>query len=415
MSELPEGFSAQHHEAVPLWRDVRVLRWLFQIAVLIVIILLLAALTGNLVDNLRRLGLTLSFDFLTRPATFDISEGPEFNSNSPIWQAYLVGVSNTLRVSLLGIIIATLVGTLVGIARLSRNWLASRIAMVYVEIMQNTPLLLQLFFWLVLILALPRQRRDEILSIPPGPLYLGPVTIPQIAFFSQRSAALPAVERLESFSQWWPFILVALIAAAAAWFLRGKITERQGMPPTGQFLWAAGAFSGVLVLSWFAMPGPPLQILLPELKGTGAIANFETGWILTNNFQAILVGLSLYTAAFIAEVVRAGIQAVSHGQIEAATALSFTRTQQLRLIILPQAMRVIIPPLINQYLNLIKNSSLAIAVAFPDLFNISQTIGNKTGQNIQILLLVMTTYLVMSLIVSAIMNFVNRQIQIKER
>jgi general L-amino acid transport system permease protein len=415
MSEPPQGFSAEHHEAVPLWRDVRVLRWLFQIAVLIAVALLLLALFGNLIENLRRLGLTLSLDFLTRPATFDISEGPEFNSNSPIWQAYLVGVANTIRVSILGVVIATLLGTVIGIARLSRNWLASRIAMVYVEIMQNTPLLLQLFFWLVLILSLPRQRRDEILSLPPNPIHLGSVTIPQIAFFSQRSAALPAIERLESFAQWWPFILLAIFAALVAWIIRLRITRRLGMPPTGLFLWASGAFFGVLLLSWFAMPGPPLRVLLPELKGTGAIANFQTGWILTNNFQAILIGLSLYTAAFIAEVVRAGIQAVSHGQIEAATALSLSRTQQLRLIILPQAMRVIIPPLINQYLNLIKNSSLAIAVAYPDLFNISQTIGNKTGQNIQILLIVMATYLVMSLIVSVIMNFVNKQIQIKER
>jgi general L-amino acid transport system permease protein len=170
-----------------------------------------------------------------------------------------------------------------------------------------------------------------------------------------------------------------------------------------------------MVVGWIIVPGSPIRIIIPELVGEGVIVNFSGGWLLTNNFQALLLGLTLYTAAFIAEAVRSGIQAVPHGQIEAATSQGFTRGQQLRLIVLPQALRVTIPPLINQYLNLTKNSSLAIAVAYPDLFNVSQTIGNQTGQSIQILMMVMVTYLAMSLTISLIMNVVNQRMQIKER
>jgi general L-amino acid transport system permease protein len=404
---------AEEQAAVPFWRDIRVLRWVFQIVILALVVIGVAALASNLVTNLEKVGLDLSFKFLSRPAGFSISEGLPFDSRSTILHAFLVGVVNTLRASVVGIAAATMLGTLVGIARLSRNWLLSRIALVYIEIMQNTPLLVQLFFWFALVTALPKQQRETIIQVPPG--RIGPLTIPPLAYFSQRAAALPGIQALGSFRGWWPFLVGGIVVAVAAWRVRVYLKEREGHPPTGQFWWAVAGLLGVLTLGWLIVPGAPLRITIPTLTGSAAIVNYEGGWVLSNNFQAVLLGLVLYTAAFIAEVVRAGIQAVPYGQIEAATALGLPRALQLRLIILPQAMRVIIPPLINQYLNLVKNSSLAIAVAFPDLFNISQTIGNQTGQNTQVIIMVMAAYLSFSLTISLLLNIVNKRMQIVER
>ncbi len=415
MSESSRVLSTEHHAPVPLWRDVRVLRWLFQIAVLLVVAAILSYFVRNLRQSLSELGLTLSFDFLTRRAGFGISEGPPFDSNQTMWRAYLVGVVNTLRAAGLGIVLATVVGTIVGVARLTRNWLVSRMALVYIEIFQNTPLLVQLFFWLTLIQGLPRQRREEIISFPGEPIQIGGAQVPPLLYLSQRGAALPGLHTTQAFEQWWPFLILGVAVAAGAWRLRVYLQDRQGRPPTGQFWWAVAGFALTLLIGDLIVPGAPLQIVIPVLQGDGVIVRYLGGWVISPNLQALLIGLVLYTGAFIAEVVRAGIQSVSYGQVEAATSLGLTRGQQLRLIILPQALRVIIPPLINQYLNLTKNSSLAIAVAYPDLFNVSQTIGNQTGQNIQVIALVMATYLSMSLSISLLMNVVNKRIQIVER
>jgi general L-amino acid transport system permease protein len=406
---------AEEHAVVPFWRDIRVLRWVFQIVILALVILGVYTLAHNLVTNLEDVGLSLSFQFLSRPAGFSISEGPYFDPRSTILNAFLVGVANTLRASVVGITLATMLGTLVGIARLSRNWLVSRIALTYIEIMQNTPLLVQLFFWFTLVKALPKQQRDTIIQVPPQGFGIGPLKIPPLAYFSQRAAALPGIQSLESFHLWWPFMVGGLVVAAVAWRVRVYLKERAGHPPTGQFWWALAGLLGIAALGWLIVPGVPLRVTIPTLTGSAKIVNYEGGWVLSNNFQAVLLGLVLYTAAFIAEVVRAGIQAVPYGQIEAATALGLPRALQLRLIILPQAMRVIIPPLINQYLNLVKNSSLAIAVAYPDLFNISQTIGNQTGQNTQVIIMVMAAYLSISLTISLLLNIINKRMQIVER
>lgn len=414
MANTSRTFSSTEHAAVPLWRDVRVLRWLFQIVVLLIVIGVGYLLINNLLTNLNKVGLSLNFDFINRPAGFDISEGPDFNKTDPIWQAYLVAIANTVRVVVLGIALTTLLGIVVGIMRLSQNWLARQVALVFIEVLQNTPLLLQLFFWFVLIRALPALRRDDIAAVPPIENTLG---IAPIAYFSQRGAALPGIETLASFGAWLPFIVVGIVLALAAGYAWIKMKEAQGRPAVGQFWVAVATLIVVLAVGWIIVPSAPIRISMPALEsmGTGPIVRYQGGWYLTNSFQAILIGLVLYTAAFVAEVVRAGIQAVPHGQIEAATALGFPRGQQLRLIILPQALRVIIPPLINQYLNLAKNSSLAIAVAYPDIYNISQSIGNHTGQSVQVVIIMMSTYLTFSLVISAIMNIVNKNIQIVER
>jgi general L-amino acid transport system permease protein len=415
MTQSSSAFTAEHHQPVPLWRDVRILRWLFQLGVLAVVVYGLLTLYNNLIVNLTAIGLNLSFDFLNRPASFDISEGPAFTSRDTVLEALRAGVINTLRVSAVGVVLATVLGTLVGIARLSRNWLTNRLALIYVEVFQNTPLLIQLFFWLSLILALPRLRRDEIASIPSGPIRIGALDIEPLAYFSQRGAALPGLELGDTFGQWLPFLAAALIGAGVVWGVRTYVARRRDLLPFGRAWQSVAAFILIAIIGWIIVPGVPVRLIIPTLEGDGAIVRYSGGWLLSNNFQAILLGLVLYTAAFIAETVRSGIQAIPFGQIEAATAQGFTRAQQLRLIILPQAMRVIIPPLINQYLNLVKNSSLAIAVGYPDLYNVSQTIGNKTGQNVQIVFLMMAIYLVMSLVISLILNVVNRRMQIVER
>jgi general L-amino acid transport system permease protein len=415
LTQPPSILSSEHHAPVPVWRDIRVLRWLFQIAVLIGVIALAVTLMQNLQQNLLRLGLQFGFDFLDARAGFQIGEGPAFDPNDTFLAAYAVGVVNTIRVAVLGVVLATVVGTLVGISRLSSNWLVRNVALVFVEIMQNTPLLVQLFFWYILIRALPAQDRDTVGRIPSQPIILGPIQVPTLIYYSQRAAVLPGLEMTPTFAFWWPFLVLGLVAAVVAWRIRVHLLDRQGLPPTGQFLWAIAAFLLVAGLGCVLMSGIPARLVIPVLSDKGIVVNYVGGWELSNSFQALIIGLVLYTGAFIAEVVRSGIQAVSYGQIEAAISLGLTPSQRLRLIILPQALRVIIPPLINQYLNLVKNSSLAIAVGYPDLYNVSQTIGNQSGQNIQVIVMIMATYLAMSLVVSFIMNFINRRIQITER
>jgi general L-amino acid transport system permease protein len=263
----------EHHATIPFWRDVRVLRWVFQFAILAAVVALFWALGSNLQRNLRALGLDLSFNFLTRPAGFSISEGPAFPSQSPVWQAYMVGVVNTLRAAGIGILLATLLGTLLGIARLSHNWLLRQIAVIYVEIMQNTPLLVQLFFWFTLVKQLPRQRREELISFPAHAINLGPIHIPPLAFFSQRGGAIPGIETLNAFRAWWPFLILGLIAAAVAWRVRVALSERQGHPAVGQFWWAAAVFFFMLAVGWIIVPGSPLRLTIPQLTGEGIIVN----------------------------------------------------------------------------------------------------------------------------------------------
>lgn len=401
--------------SIPFYRDIRVLRWVFQLAVVAAVLLLLFVLYRNLRMSLDDLGLDLSFEFMTRRAGFRIAEGPPFDADQPVWQAYFVGLANTVRAVSVGIILTTIVGLVVGISRLSDNWLVRKVAQIYIEIEQNVPLLVQLFFYLALVQALPRPRRDEMLIFPAQPIELGFMTIPQLIYLNRRSSAFPGLARQESFFPWLIFVVVGLVIGYGLYRLRINLREREGLPPVGQIWWALGGLVAVALVGWIALPGAPLALTIPTLEGDGPIVNYSGGWQLTAGYLALVIGLTLYTGAFVAEVVRAGIQSVSSGQIEAATALGLTRGQRLRLVIMPQALRVIIPPLINQYLNLTKNSTLAIAVAYPDVFNVTTTIGNQTGQNIQIILLLMATFLVFSLSISFFLNQYNRRTQIVTR
>jgi len=374
-----------------------VLRILSQVVFAALVIAVAGMLYANMMHGLRSRGLGGGFGFLRSEAGFDIGEGIAYEASDSYARAFLVGIVNTMRVTIAGIVLATVLGVVMGIARLSTNWLVNRIATVYVELIRNTPLLVQLFVWYFgIILKLPRVKES--------------IVLPGSIFISNRGAALPSPLPTPSFHSWLYCLIAAAAVALALWIVRGRTMRRKGRPAFS-LLWVGAAFVALAILSWLAMPEAPLVLDKPSLRGF----NYQGGITLTPEFVAMLLGLVVYTGAFIAEVVRAGIQAVPRGQIEAARALGLTEGQTLRLVIFPQALRVIIPPLISQYLNLAKNSSLAIAIGFPDLFNVAGTIINQTGQTVQVFVLVMASYLSMSLFTSLLMNLYNRRVQLVER
>ena len=377
---------------IPFWRDVRVLRVLLQILFLIGVVLLAGFLYTNMLRGLSKLGLTLNLDFLGNEAGFDISEGIEYSPSETYLKAFWVGVVNTLKVSFIGIICATILGFIAGIARLSSNWLIRTLAAVYVECFRNIPLLLQILFWYsAVILKLPRV--GESISLFGG------------VFINQRGLYFPSPEPTASLKIWSGFLLAGLILAAVLYIVRWrqlKQLERPGF----RAKWALPGFLIVAILGWFLSPEKPFTLEFPVLKGF----NFVGGVNLSPEFSALLIGLSVYTGAFIAEIVRSGIQAVVKGQREAARAVGLSEGQTLRLVVLPQAVPIIVPPLTSQYLNLAKNSSLAIAIGFPDMFSIGHTMMLQTGQSIPVFAMIMVSYLIMSLTTSAGMNWYNRWI-----
>lgn len=384
----------------PFWRNERVLAVLTQAAVVAAVLALLYFLFANMVSSLRtQFGVPFSFDFLGSTAGFDIGESLiEYSRRSTYARAFLVGLLNTLMVAGLGIVFATLLGVLVGVMRLSSNFLISRIAAVYVDTFRNIPLLVLLIFWAqAVFFKLPRVQEAIVL---PGPIYM-----------SNRGIAVPWFEPTDSWAIYRWFLLGGLmLAVAVALFLRRR-ARRTGRMPFITF-WAVLAFLAAAALGWLLLAQQPLVFSRPELAGL----NTRGGKVLSQQFMALLTGLTIYTAAFIAETVRAGIQSVSKGQREAASALGLSTFQTLRLIIMPQALRVIIPPLTSQYLNLTKNSSLAIAVGYPDLFAVAgNTILNQTGRAIEVFLMVMAVYLAISLLTSAFMNWYNQRIRLVER
>jgi general L-amino acid transport system permease protein len=369
-----------------------------QIVVAALILGVLGFLLVNMVTNLQKQGMNLSFGFLDQISGFDISESLiPYNRAETYIAAFAVGLLNTLLVSILGIIFATILGVIVGVARLSQNFLINRLARIYIEVLRNIPLLVLLVFWYrVVFLKLPRVGSAIIL---PGPIYL-----------SNRGVAFPWGLPTETFRYYLIFVAIGLLAAIGVGVFATRRGRRTGRTPLW-LPWSFLIFVAALVIGWFVLPQPPLTPDYPQVGGL----NLTGGKVLSPEFMALLSGLVIYTAAFIAEVVRAGIQSVTKGQTEAAHALGLSGFQTLRLIIFPQALRVIIPPLTSQYLNLTKNSSLAVAIAFPDLFYVSNTILNQSGRAVEVISLVMLVYLTISLVTAAFMNWYNRSIRLVER
>jgi general L-amino acid transport system permease protein len=385
-------------KGVPLWRDVVVLQWIAQIVSAIVIIAFLAFFVTNVLRAAQVKGLSLGFDFIGQAAGFDLPESAiPYTPADSFGRAFLAGFLNTVKVALAGIVLATVVGTLAALARLSSNWLVSRIAGVYIEIIRNIPLLVQLFFWYFGVFQQLPPVQESILW--PGPIYL-----------SQRGLYTIAPVRTSTFGTWLGFLIAGVVLGLV---LRRILLRRQ--LHTGQdthyALVTALIMIGVPLAGWYLVGQPPLLTEEPVLGKF----NFTGGLRLTPEFAALLTGLVVYTGAFTAEVVRAGIQAVSRGQFEAARALGLNGNQVLRLVVMPQALRVIVPPLISQYLNLTKNSSLAIGIGYADIFFVGRTVSNQAGRAVPVFVMVMAVYLMASLLTSVVMNIYNRRIQLVER
>ncbi|MEN8097690.1 MAG: ABC transporter permease subunit [Chloroflexota bacterium] len=383
---------------VPLWRDVVVLQWAAQIVSAVLVFGFLAFFFSNVMQAAEARGLSLGFDFLDQASGFPLGESMiEYNPARTFGYAFLVGILNTLKVALIGIVFATLLGIAAALARLSSNWLVSKIASVYIEIIRNVPLLVQLFFWYFAVFQqLPAVKDSIEIS---GPIYI-----------SQRGLYMVWAEPTSTFGYWMIFVTAGIVLSGMLNLFLTRYQIRTGHT-TYSVTTALIVLIALPVAGWFLVGASPLAKTVPVL----AKFNYVGGLRLTPEFASLLIGLVVYTGAFIAEVVRAGILAVNKGQFEAARAVGLNQMQVLRLVVFPQALRVIIPPLISQYLNLTKNSSLAILIGYPDLFFVGRTIINQAGRAVPVFLLIMACYLFTSLTTSIIMNIYNRRVRLVER
>jgi general L-amino acid transport system permease protein len=380
------------------WNDPKVRSIFFQAVLLIAVVLAGMYIFGNTAENLERQGIATGFGFMGTTAGFGIiTHLIDYTEASSYGRAFAVGLINTLLMAFCGIVAATIIGIIVGIARLSKNWLVAKLAAVYIETFRNIPLLLQIFFWYFAVLrALPSPKQS--------------INFADAVFINNRGIYSPSAIYEDGFSLVTIAIVMAIIGVVVMVRWANKRQEQ-----TGQQFHTVYASAGLLVgLPLLAMivTGFPLSWEIPALKGF----NFVGGMVIIPEFVALWLALSIYTASFIAEIVRAGIQAVSHGQTEAARALGIKAAPTLRLVILPQALRVIIPPLSSQFLNLTKNSSLATAIAYPDLVSVfTGTVLNQTGQAVEIISVTMAVYLAISLGISALMNWYNASMALVER
>lgn len=378
------------------WRSQAFRGLLYQVITVVVVLVTVLYLAHNTTTNMKLRGIQSGFDFLSSPAGFDIGESLfAFDSGESYWRAYLVGFVNTLRVAVVGIILTTLLGVLIGVGRFSRNALIRGLCAVYVEFFRNIPVLLQLLMWYLLF--------TEVLPASNEPLTLGPL------FLSKGGLNFPIPE-WASGHVWGAWGLLAGVVAA---YLYRKWAYR-AFEATGQaksmFWTPLAVVLGFGLLGWI-LGGAPTAMNTP-VQGDFAV---ENGGALTPEYLSVLLGLTIYTAAFVSEVVRGGIQSVALGQSEAAAALGLSRGQTMRLVMLPQALRVIIPPVTNQYLNLTKNSSLAVAIGYPDVVSIANTAINQTGRAVECIAIIMLVYLSTSLFTSIAMNWYNTRSAIKER
>ena len=388
--------SSRNHSA--LLTDPQVRAWVFQVVAVLAVVALGWYLFHNTQSNLAQRGILSGFGFLEQSAGFGIPQHLiDYTESDSYGRVFLIGLLNTLLVSVIGIVLATLLGFVIGVARLSPNWLVNKLATVYIEIFRNIPPLLQIFFWyFAVLLPLPGPKQS--------------LSIGDTFFLSNRGLNMPAPSMAEGF---WPF-LITLGLALLAVLLMARWAHRR-FEASGQPFPALLTGLGMLVLlPAFAVLifGSPFHWTVPELKGF----NFRGGLVLIPELIALTLALTVYTAAFIAENVRSGIQAVSHGQTEAARSLGLKPGVTLRKVIIPQALRVIIPPLTSQYLNLAKNSSLAAGIGYPDMVSLfAGTVLNQTGQAIEVIAITMSVYLSISISISLLMNWYNKRIALVER
>ncbi|MCF7538485.1 amino acid ABC transporter permease [Pseudomonas petrae] len=378
--------------------DPKVRAWLFQIITVVAVVAMGWYLFDNTQTNLQHRGITSGFGFLENSAGFGIAQHLiPFTESDTYARVFLIGLLNTLLVTFIGVILATLLGFIVGVARLSNNWIINKLATVYVEVFRNIPPLLQILFWyFAVFLTLPGPRAAH------G--FLGSF------FVSSRGLNMPAAIATDAA---WPFVIsvvLAIVAIVSMTRWANKRFEATGVP--FHKFWAGLALFIVIPALCALVFGAPVHWEVPELKGF----NFVGGWVLIPELLALTLALTVYTAAFIAEIVRSGIKSVSHGQTEAARSLGLRPGPTLRKVIIPQALRVIIPPLTSQYLNLAKNSSLAAGIGYPEMVSLfAGTVLNQTGQAIEVIAITMSVYLAISISISLLMNWYNKRIALIER
>ena len=389
--------SSDNEQKTPFLNDPKIRSIIYQVLTIGMVGLLGYYLFTNTVENLDRQSIATGFDFFDKEASFEIGESLiPYSAADTYGKALFVGVLNTIKVAFIGIIITVVLGTFLGIARLSTNWLVSKLAAVYIEVTQDIPVLLQLFFWYSFfydVLPSPREALEPMKGV----------------FISNRGFVFAVPEGHPAYK----YMAVAFITGCViAWFVRRWAKKRQ--ENTGRtfpvFFCSIAIIIGLPFLTWL-FSGAPHKMDVPELSGF----NFQGGINVSPEFGALLLGLIIYTASFVAEIVRAGIQAISRGQTEAAMSIGLRPGQILNLVILPQALRVIIPPLTSQMLNLTKNSSLAVAIGFPDFVSVASTTINQTGQAIEGVTLIMVVYLFFSLLTSLFMNWYNKKMALVER
>jgi general L-amino acid transport system permease protein len=392
------GASASRNTLLRLWNDKEARSVIFQILTVLGVFAFLGFIGTNAVANLERVGKTFSFDFLSFPASYDINQHLiAYTSQSTHFRAALVGLLNTLLVAVCGVILASILGFIFGVLRLSKNWLVNRIVYVFIEFTRNVPVLLHiLLIHGIIVHSLPQPRQA--------------ISLGDEIFFSNRGFFVPRPIFHEAF---WFTVAALVIAIVGVVLFRGWAKKKQ--EETGKiypiFWIGLGAIVGLPMIT-FLVTGSPIEWEVPKMGRF----NLRGGLVVLPEFLALWLALSFYTSAFIAEIVRAGILAVSHGQWEAAMALGVRRSRILNLIIIPQALRVIVPPLTSQYLNLTKNSSLAIAIGYMDIV---ATLGGislmQTGKEMETMMIVLSIYLVISLLISAFMNWYNKRIKLVER
>ena len=379
------------------WREERFRFWADQILAIVVAAGLIGYFWHNAAVNMARQGIASGFGFLNREAGFEISTSLiSYTPADTYGHALVVGLLNTLLVSAIGCILTTIFGVLLGIARLSRNWLLRKVTLWYVEVFRNTPLLLQLIVWW-----------DLLRISAPGPRQAWQI-LPNV-FVSNRGLSFPVPIWHEAYVWMLAALLVGILATVAVARWAKHRQERTGEP--FHTIWVGTGLIVLLPFAVFLAAGAPLELDKPALAGF----NFRGGTIISPEFAALLFGLIANTSAFVAEIVRSGIQAVSWGQTEAAGALGLRQGHVLRLVVLPQAVRVIIPPMTSEYLSLTKNSSLAVAIGFADFVSVANTEMNQTGQAVEVITILMAVYLTISLLISASMNLYNKYMALVER
>ncbi|ENA0610920.1 amino acid ABC transporter permease [Enterobacter bugandensis] len=372
--------------------------WLFQIIAITAVVVVVVYLIHNTVTNLNNRGITSGFAFLDRSAGFGIVQHLiDYQEGDTYGRVFVVGLLNTLLVSALCIVFASILGFFIGLARLSENWLLRKLSTIYIETFRNIPPLLQIFFWYFAVLRNlpgPRQAVDAF----------------ELFFLSNRGLYIPSPQAADELFAFITAIAIALIISGGLFRYNRKHQIKTGQLRKTWPIAIALIFGLPFVAHWLS--GAALHWDIPHLRGF----NFQGGMVLIPELAALTLALSIYTSAFIAEIIRAGIQAVPHGQHEAARSLGLPNTVTLRQVIIPQALRVIIPPLTSQYLNVVKNSSLAAAIGYPDMVSLfAGTVLNQTGQAIETIAMTMSVYLIISLIISLLMNLYNRRIALVER